>query len=132
MVPSQHYYLFRVLNLQCHQQHRDLDAHRSAVDVVSQKEQMLFGLGLEGGEQTDDFEEVEELSVDVADDDDGFVDRYHVGLIFWMRRKLLTILTKFSTKALTQGLAGFLLSERICFSNVILISFPLPNCSSIR
>jgi hypothetical protein len=81
MVSSQHYYLFRVLNLQRHQQHRHLDAHWSSVDVVSQKEQMLFGLGLEGGEETDDFEEVEELSVNVADNDDGFVDEDDVGLM---------------------------------------------------
>ena len=63
MIASQHNDFFGVSQFERHQQDHDFHTHGSPVYVVSEEEHMLFRLGLKWGEETDDLEKVEELSV---------------------------------------------------------------------
>lgn len=123
MVAPEHNNLFGVFDFESHQQQSYFDSHRPAVDVVSQKQQMLFGLRLQRRTQTDDFEQVVELPVNVADDDHWLLDEQHVGFVLCVGLGVLREAMKWSTSVLTHFLGGFFSSESICLSRAMLMSF---------
>jgi arginyl-tRNA--protein-N-Asp/Glu arginylyltransferase len=82
VVSSQHYHLFGVFQFKRHKQEQNLDSHRSSIDIVSQKQHMLFGFLLERGKQADDFEQIKELSMYVSNHNNWFLDEDNVRFVF--------------------------------------------------
>jgi hypothetical protein len=81
VVATQHHHTLGVLHLQSHQQQNHLDTHRPTVHVVPQEQQVLLRRCLQRGEETYYLEQVEELAMNVADNDDRFVDLQDIGLL---------------------------------------------------
>ena len=90
---------------------------------------MLFGFGLERREQTYYFEQIEELSVDITDDDDGFLDENDIGFAFFLLEDVLRMAMKRSTRYLTHVLGSFFSYERSCLMRVMLIFSSRPSWS---
>ena len=61
------------------------DGEAAAVHVVPE-EDVFCGLEGASGIVVDELDEVEELTVDIADDRDRILDSDHVGLEFWVER----------------------------------------------
>ena len=130
VVSPKHQHFFRVLELKGHKEDHAFDSHRSPVDVVSQEEKVLFRLLLERGEETDDFEEVVELSVNITDADDRLLDEYDIGLILLMEERVLAMLMNRSQRCFSHDLGSFFSSESNCLRSMMLILLSFPNCYS--
>ena len=85
MVAPEHDYLLGAGQLHGQDQGEHFDGEVTPVDIVP-KEDVLGCLAGSADVRLEQFEEVVELSVDVADDGDGVVDGDEVGLSLWVRR----------------------------------------------
>lgn len=83
MVSAQHHYALGVADLQGEDEDEDLDGEGASVHVVAQ-EKVLVGLGIASNVRLQQFDEVVELAVDIADNGDWVLQPYQVGLRFWL------------------------------------------------
>lgn len=86
VVPSDEVDAVRVAKLETHEQAYCLDAEEAAIDIVAQEE--VVCVWAEAAD-LEDFEHVEELAVDVADDGDGGEDVHDVGLVHQLLLELV-------------------------------------------
>jgi hypothetical protein len=83
--------LLGAVDLHGHDQQQHLDRKVAPVHVVPQ-EDVLRGLRVAAHVGFEQFEEVEELAMEVAHDGDGVVDGHEVGLGLWLRECVLKML----------------------------------------
>ena len=88
MVAPQHYHLLRTVDLHRQNQQQHLDRKIAAVHVVPQ-EHVLRCLAAAPHLWLQQFEEIVELSVEVADDGDGVIDGHQVWLGLCLGQRLL-------------------------------------------
>ena len=81
VVAPEHEGLPGVLDLQCHQEQRYFYALRPTIDIISQEKKVFLGLCVKSREETQDFEEIEELSMNIANNYDGFLQFDDVGFV---------------------------------------------------
>jgi len=77
VVAPQHYHLLRTVDLHRQDQQQHLDRKVAAVHVVPQ-EHVLRCLAVAAHVGLQQFEEIVELSVEVADDGDGVIDGHQI------------------------------------------------------
>lgn len=118
VVPPKHDDLRGILEFGRHQQDSHFHSLGTPVYVVAKEEQMLTRTLLERGQDAQDLEQVGELAVDVADDDDWIAYFEDVGLFLWVGRMVLTMRVKSEIISATQLRGSFFSSASSCFSSV--------------